>query len=386
MARDSRGKGGTPVSRRASFNYSRALDAAALAARAAQRAASEAVRRAEAERRHAEWAARSAAFTGQHLDRYQTILDDIRDQGLDAYVGEDFATIEGMIARARELGKTDPAGAKSLSQSIGPLVGPLPREARRKRGESRAAAYGSHDATSTSEPSPTFARAEPAAPAESAAETAWRESLDQWTDFASRDLVYTELAALRQSLDTEAGPRSSADVVSAVTELRSRAESEAAALRRSEAEVEEMQQELSAEAPEPSLDVATPQGDDSPTLEDAEDSRREAVRGVMNALEDAGFRVENPRLIQLSPDSNEVVVVGTRASGASATFSLSLDGKLEYDFSGYKGSSCDADIDAVVPALQEVYGIQLTEEVVAWRNPDDQDATARPQPGRTNRA
>jgi hypothetical protein len=139
------------VSRRASFNYSRALDAAALAARAAQRAASEAVRRAEAERRHAEWAARSAAFTGQHLDRYQTILDDIRDQGLDAYVGEDFATIEGMIARARELGKTDPAGAKSLSQSIGPLVGPLPREARRKRGESRAATYASHDATSTSE-------------------------------------------------------------------------------------------------------------------------------------------------------------------------------------------------------------------------------------------
>lgn len=374
------------MSRRASFNYSRALDAAALAARAAQRAASEAVRRAEAERRHAEWAARSAAFTGQHLDRYQTILDDIRDQGLDAYVGEDFATIEGMIARARELGKTDPAGAKSLSQSIGPLVGPLPREARRKRGESRAATYASHDATSTSEPSPTFARAEPAAPAESAAETAWRESLDQWTDFASRDLVYTELAALRQSLDTEAGPRSSADVVSAVTELRIRAESEAAALRRSEAEVEEMQQELSAEAPEPSLDVAAPQGDDSPALEDAEDSRREAVRGVMNALEDAGFRVENPRLIQLSPDSNEVVVVGTRASGASATFSLSLDGKLEYDFSGYKGSSCDADIDAVVPALQEVYGIQLTEEVVAWRNPDDQDATARPQPGRTNRA
>ncbi len=374
------------MSRRASFNYSRALDAAALAARAAQRAASEAVRRAEAERRHAEWAARSAAFTGQHLDRYQTILDDTRDQGLDAYVGEDFATIEGMIARARELGKTDPAGAKSLSQSIGPLVGPLPREARRKRGESRAAAYGSHTATSASEPSPTFARAEPAAPAESAAETAWRESLDQWTDFVSRDLVYTELAALRQSLDTEAGPRSSADVVSALAELRIRAESEAAALRRSEAEVEEMQQELSAEAPEPSLDVAAPQGDDSPALEDAEDSRREAVRGVMNALEDAGFRVENPRLIQLSPDSNEVVVVGTRASGASATFSLSLDGKLEYDFSGYKGSSCDADIDAVVPALQEVYGIQLTEEVVAWRNPDDQDATARPQPGRTNRA
>lgn len=386
MAGNSRGKGGTPVSRRASFNYSRAVDAAALAARAAQRAASEAARRAEAERRHAEWAARSAAFTGQHLDRYQSILDDIRGQDLDAFVGEGFATIEGMIARARELSKTDPAGAKSLSQSIGPLVGPLPREARRKRGESRAAAYGTRDAISTSEPSPTFARAEPAAPAESAAETAWRESLDQWTDFVSRDLVYTELAALRQSLDTEDGPRSPADVVSALAGLRSRAESETAALRRSEAEVEEMQQELTAEAPEPSLDVTTSQDDDAPGLEDSEDSRREAVRGVMNALEDAGFQVENPRLIQLSPDSNEVVVVGTRASGASATFSLSLDGKLEYDFSGYKGSSCDSDIDAVVPALQEVYGIHLTEEVVAWRNPDDQDATARPQPGRTSRA
>jgi len=373
------------VSRRVSSNYSRALDAAALAARAAQRAATETARRAEAERRHAEWAARSASFTRHHLDRYQAILDDIQDQGLDTYVREDFVTIKGMIAHARQLTKSDPAGAKSLSQSIGPLVGPLPRAARQKRGESRAASDWGQSGTSASESSPTLVQREPSAPAESPAETAWRESLDQWTDFVSRDLVYTELAALRQSLDTD-GPKTPAEVVSALAELRARAESEAADLRRSEAEVEEMQQELAVDAAEPSLDVPGPEDEGKPALEDAEDSRREAVRGVMNALEDAGFQVENPRLIQLSPHSNEVVVVGTRASGVSAIFSLTLDGKLEYDFSGYNGSSCDADIDAVVPALQEMYGIQLIDEVVTRRNPDDQDAAARPQPGRANRA
>src|SRR5687768_16160496 len=98
------------MSRRASFNYSRAMDAAALAARAAQRAAADAARRAEAERRRAEWAARSASMTRQHLDRYQAILNDIRNQGLDTYVSDDFVTAEGMIARARELSASDPAG------------------------------------------------------------------------------------------------------------------------------------------------------------------------------------------------------------------------------------------------------------------------------------
>lgn len=375
------------MSRRASFNYSRALDAAALAARAAQSAAADAARRAEAERRHAEWAARSASITRQHLDRYQAILDDIRNQGLDAYVSDDFETAEGMIAHARTLSASDPARAKALSQSIGPIVGPLPRAARQQRGESRAAEHQRQtNSGAGGRPAPPDLNERPLAPAESALETAWRETLDGWTDHYTRDLVYTELAALRQSLDTDGSPTTPADVIASLGALRARAESEAASLRRAEAEVEEMQRSLAAEAPEPSLDVPDTEDEDASTFDDPEESRREAVRGVMGALEDAGFQVENPRLIQLSPDSNEVVVVGTRASGASATFSLTLDGKLEYDFSGYKGSTCDADIDAVVPALQEIYGIQLTEEVVAWRNPDDQDAAARPQPGRTNRA
>lgn len=375
------------MSRRASFNYSRALDAAALAARAAQRAAADAARRAEAERRHAEWAARSASITRQHLDRYQAILDDIRNQGLDVYVSDDFETAEGMITRARELSASDPAGAKALSQSIGPIVGPLPRAARQQRGERRAAEYQRQTNTGAgARPARPDLNERPPAPAESALETAWRETLNGWTDHYARDLVYTELAALRQSLDTDGGPTTPADVIASLGELRARAESEAASLRRAEAEVEEMQRSLAAESPEPILDVLDTGDEAASTPDDPEESRREAVRGVMGALEDAGFQVENPRLIQLSPDSNEVVVVGTRASGASATFSLTLDGKLEYDFSGYKGSTCDADIDAVVPALQEIYGIQLTEEVVAWRNPDDQDAAARPQPGRTNQA
>ena len=386
MVGDPGSKRRTQVSRRATFNYSRALDAAALAARAAQRATSEASRRAESERRRAEWAARSASITRQHLDRYQAILDDIRDQGLDSYVSEDVATVEEIIAHARELSISDPASAKSLSQSIGPLVGPMPRTARQKRGENRAAEYQRRSGASLAESSSSPELSEPRVPVESVLETAWRESLDGWTDNFSRDLVFTELAALRQSLDTDGGPTTPAEVVSALGELRAKAESEATNLRRTEAEVEVMQQELAVDALEPSLDLPGPEGEPAPALDDPEDSRREAVRGVMNALEDAGFQVESPRLVRLSADGDEVVVVGTRAGGASATFSLTLDGKLEYDFSGYKGSACDADIDAVVPALQEIYGIQLTDEVVAWRNPDDQDAIARPQPGRTNRA
>lgn len=374
------------MSRRATFSYSRALDATAMAARSAQRAAAQAARRAEAERRQDEWRARTASFTSQYLDRYQVILDDIRDQGLDSYVKDDVETIQTLITDTRELTKSDPSRAKAMSHSIGPLVGPLPRAARQRRGESRAMNYQSKSGTSSRDPAPNLGNYEPVAPAESPVETAWREALEQWTDFVSRDLVYVELATLRQLLDTEGGLRTPAEATFALAELRSRAEEAAADLRKREAEVEVMNQDNAIEAPEPDVDINRSDGESAAMVDDAEDLRREAVRGVMNALEDAGFQVESPRLVELSADSNEVVVVGTRPSGVSAAFNITLDGRLEYDFSGYKGSSCDADIDAVVPVLQEVYGIQLTEEVVAWRNPDDEDATARPQPGRTGKA
>lgn len=384
------------MSQRARYNYS----VTARAAQAAQQAAAAALRRAEAERRAAEWAARSAAMTREHLGRYQSILDDIAEQGLDAYVLSEFAAISRMIAEAKQLTYTDPAAAKNLSLAIGPRIGPLPRTARQQRGMERAAqllqaneanqsSAGRRGATTSVVRAPTEASMEfgGVTQHEDPLERAWGESLGEWTDHLARDLAFGDLAALRRAIGGAEGPTTPEEVATLLRTLRNRAEAEAEGVRRQEAETRAVQQQISDDLL-PELDAVEGQAEASEAgaLTDPEEARREAVRGVMNALEDAGFVVDSPRLVQLAAGGNEVIVVGTRASGASATFNLTLDGKLQYDFSGYRGASCDADIDTVVPALQDIYGIQLSDETVSWRNPDDQDAAARPQPGRTRNA
>lgn len=374
------------MSQRARYNYS----VTARAAQAAQQAATAALRRAEAERRAAQWAARSAAMTRGHLGRYQSILDDIAEQGLDAYVLSEFAAISRMIAEAKQLTYTDPAAAKNLSLAIGPRIGPLPRTARQQRGMERAAELQANAANQSSagrrgaETSMEFGGV---TQHEDPLERAWDESLGEWTDHLARDLAFGDLAALRRSIGGPEGPTTPEQVATLLRTLRNRAEAEAQGVRRQEAETRAVQEQISDDLP-PELDAVESQAEASGdgALSDPEEARREAVRGVMNALEGAGFVVDSPRLVQLAAGGNEVIVVGTRASGASATFNLTLDGMLQYDFSGYRGASCDADIDTVVPALQDIYGIQLSDEIVSWRNPDDQDAAARPQPGRTRNA
>lgn len=380
------------MSRRASYNYSSVDTVARFAAQAVRQVEYER-RRAESERRRAEWAQRTSEITADHLARYQSVLDDIREQGLVEFVPAEFAEISELVQRARSLTQSDPASARDVSRQIGPRIGPLPRTARRLRAELRAAEVqvspratfdtrevaAKPSATETADKS---APQGPAAPVESPAEAAWRKALAGWTDILARDLAFGELAELRQQVGNPSGLSDSREVKSQVNALRIKWEAEAEKQRREEAELAELQQQLAEEPPTvedaPPIEGEAPEPSDSG---DPEESRRGAVRAVMGALEDAGFQVANPRLID-----GEVVVVGTRPNGASATFNLTIDGSLEYDFSGYRGSNCDVDIDAVVPALQEVYGIQLTEEVVSWRNPDDEDATARPQPGRTRNA
>lgn len=380
------------MSRRASYNYS--IDYAAGAATRAFQQAEYERRRAERDRRRAEWAQRTSEITSGHLDRYQSILDDVRAQDLVEFVSTEYEEISRLVAEARSLTHANPAAARDLSRQIGPRLGPLPRTARQRRGERRAAEAlgqarvirGIRRDAAASPQAPTSidvpATPTPAPPVENPNEVAWREALAGWSDFLARDLAFGDLAALRQQIASPAVRLDPAEVKARVRELQEKWGAEAARQRQKEAEFAGIQEQLAEEPP--SDDDLTPLGDDESNDDastDREDARREAVQAVMGALEDAGFLVANPRLVK-----GVVVVVGTRPSGASATFNLTLDGSLEYDFSGYRGSSCDVDIDAVVPALQEVYGIQLTDEAVAWRNPDDEDASARPQPGRTRNA
>lgn len=379
------------MSRKVSYNYS--IDSAARAAARALRQAEYERRKAERERRHAEWAERTSKTTSGHLDRYQSILDDIRAQGLDKYVSTEFDELLGLVVQARSLASTDPAAARDLSLQIGPRIGPLPRTARRIRRDQHSVEaprrtraippHAAREATlpEASAPSDAPISSLPVRPTENPAEAAWNEALSKWTDVLARDLAFNDLATLRQQLASPDDGMDAVDVIAQMAILQQKWETEAENERRKESELASLHEQFNDEPADDDLEPLESIDLIDDVSDDPEDARREAVRAVIGALEDAGFFVANPRLV-----SGDVVVVGTRPSGASATFNLTLDGLLEYDFSGYQGSSCDVDIDAVVPALQEIYGIQLTDETVTWRNPDDEDATARPRPGRTRNA
>ena len=70
-------------------------------------------------------------------------------------------------------------------------------------------------------------------------------------------------------------------------------------------------------------------------------------------------------------------------AGPSPRDSQSCIRPEDYKFDRYQGSACKKDIATVLPRLQSVYGIQLSNDRVLWENPDDMDADARPQPGMT---
>lgn len=107
------------------------------------------------------------------------------------------------------------------------------------------------------------------------------------------------------------------------------------------------------------------QAADERALQEA--ARRHVVSGLLRELRNAGFVVTDPKLE--AGEAAAVVIKAQRPSGAQAAFRVNLDG-MTYKFDHYQGQACLDDADKVLPRLQDIYGIELEEEKVSWRNPD----------------
>lgn len=357
---------------------------------------------------HEAAAARVRAHTSAFLQKQQSTLDDLRSQGLDRYLPKDFAALAAEVADARNLLETDPFEARSISRNAGPRLYALAKAARdlRRRAnsvEARAPQPKAHAKT------PDTARGHKGVETDAESmEALWRHELSRCDDDLCLALAQSELqqirekhfrggsspdasglrAELRKTLKTY---RLEADRVRA-SEL-ARAQSEA--LRE---EADRVMQDLHLEDPARitlAEEIDRSRGSEATLLEavsaaqdaihgqeEAEESRRAAVKAVYDALTTAGFVVDQPVLVP-TPEGDEVVVRGRRPSGAAATFGIDLTGHLRYDFDGYRGSECEADIDAVVPSLQAAYGISLSDHRILWQNPDEIDQTAKPRPSRS---
>lgn len=97
--------------------------------------------------------------------------------------------------------------------------------------------------------------------------------------------------------------------------------------------------------------------------------RQKSMKLIVKAITERGFIVDKKN-IKINRETNEVTMVALKASGERATFKIFLDGKFIYDFRGYEGQACQKDIEPFMTALEEVYGIHVTERQEIWSNPD----------------
>lgn len=344
------------------------------------------------ERRRQElFEARVRATTLEHLERHERALRQFEAEDLLQYVPEEARRVTELLARARRLLASDPAAARDASVEAGRHLYGLPAQA---RGAFRAAKEAELRAEATRHEREQQLREE--------LEQRWRTELSQWEDALVRRLAAPALAKLRRTLLQQADTGSIQALAAGMARVRRDSEAQAQAVReasRKEAEAETRRVLLAQIAPtgaEEQGDLASAstetlarhagealQRADEAAL--AEEARREVVRSVYAALGEAGFVVESPRHI-VTDGSDEVLIRATRPAGAEASFRVRLGGDIEYEFDGYEGAACRQDIEQVVPTLQSVYGISLSDHRVIWENPDDRDQDARPWPEAARRS
>lgn len=340
----------------------------------------------ERQRRQAMFEARVRETTARYLERYAALLADVESQDLARYVPEEMREAQRLLARAQGLLGTDPAAARALSMELGGRVHGLPALA-------RAASRAARDAEIRAEAE----REVREQAALQGLEQLWRTELAAWDDALARQLARPVLAQLRRSLMQ--GPRTASpgEFQSALARVRAEAQARADTVRqaaRQEAEADAARQlreqirsagavpdGATASALARQLAQVVERADEQAVDEDV---RREVVKAVNQALVDAGFVVERPRRYR-EGDTDEVVLRAARPSGAEATFRVDLNGAMHYEFDRYEGTACRKDVERVLPSLQSVYGIHLSDRRVIWENPDDRDQDARPRPDSARR-
>lgn len=368
----------------------------------------------EARRRREMYLGRIREVTEGYALRNRERLDSLVAQGLDAYVPEDYRRCRASLERVESLLSQDPEQAREENIRLSALMRSLGGRARENRRAAQAAEREAAQAAVESERD--AARERIAAKRDERAdrvsqEQAAREDLlgmirkarQSLPGAIERDLcqpdfkaLSDEIESIRFSLDDIAQVR--LDLEGRIVEVTGNARTKAESLKLAEQRDEE-RSEMSAVL-EDALAVYRRLGDDfaqsmirklqssladaRSTMQSLDDSlatirqdaddralreaaRRHVVGGLLRELRNAGFIVSEPKLE--GGEASAVVIKAQRPSGAQAAFRVNLDG-MSYKFDHYQGQACLEDADKVMPRLQDIYGIDLEDEKVSWRNPD----------------
>ena len=337
--------------------------------------------------------------TAQYLQRYEQILHDLSAQDLQQYVSIDVQELKAQLLQLSSGLQSDAFQARELSLQIGQRIHALPRLARQAR-----------DIAIENERLEVLERERQAQEQRrkehEKLEQAWQLAWSNWTDKWARNLALNELSELRKCIFVENSPYTAQQIEQEMAKIQQSAEQKVA-IKRQQVEqdaqheatqtltnqlmqdikvanlpvamTEQLTQQITAALQQPEtmkarFQALVQQADQAMVDESV---RREMVKAVCQSLKHAGFTVLSPTR---SKDEHQDVVLiqAKRPSGNQARFKIELDGKVRYEFDSYKGQACKEDMQQVLPRLEDVYGVNLSEERVIWSNPDDEHEDMKP--------
>lgn len=350
------------------------------------------------------------AYAGRNRDRLETL----RAQGLDVYVVEDYRNCCASLDRVERLLSRDPERARDENIRLSGMLRSLSGRARENRRAAQASEREAAEADREAERD--AARGRLAAERDARADKTRREQAarDEFADMIrearqalpgviARDLCQSELMALRNEIEIsevslEDLDQMRLDLKRRLDDITAKACTKMEELRLAE-QRDELRREMTAALEDAlavysglkddlaqsaiqelqlaladdrlttreldeSLAAIREAADDRALLESA---RRHVVEGLLRELHNAGFIVADPK-IEVG-EAAAVLIKAQRPSGAQAAFRVMLDG-MSYKFDHYQGEACLEDANKVMPRLEDIYGIELDDEKVSWRNPD----------------
>lgn len=141
-----------------------------------------------------------------------------------------------------------------------------------------------------------------------------------------------------------------------------------------------LQQSLTAGAVMPASELQQRLCDAAATADQVavdEECRKETVRSVVESLEGNGFVVTAvDRVVDASGD--RVFIDALKPSGPTARFIVEQSGNMAWQLERYEGAACKKDVGKLLPMLEKIYGIKLSDSRVIWENPDRLSRDARP--------
>ncbi|MBE0507433.1 MAG: hypothetical protein IBX50_12075 [Marinospirillum sp.] len=346
--------------------------------------------------------------TRPFLERYRRVLNDVRGQGLEGVVAEEFRELSIQLDNMEALLDADPFIVRERSRALGGRFHALPRFARERQRSHQEAERAAAEAFRKAQQE----EAERKNQLKAELETAWRKGLTGWSTPVALNAAFGEIQELRkQLLCKPPGEISTGDIEAALREVQARYEEKAArqleeikALAHQEGVVDALalqREQLAEEAknasgeagsklrealahatgltPKKQAEVLNDIAQEQDEAAVDESQRREVVRAVYQSLQKAGFAVDAPERFA-SDARDEVLIRARRPAGAQADFRVNLSGHLSYKFHQYKGKTCEKDVAPVMATLQQAYGISLSDKRVIWVNPDDKDQDERPYP------